>query len=168
MSASFIEISGGVTAPEGFLAGSAYCGIKGGNLDKPDLAMIASQGPTVAAATFTTNKVKAAPVRVSAVHLRSNDIRAIIANSGNANACTGPIGLEHSKRMATATAQALGLKDRQVLVCSTGRGDANRKNRGNHPSNARCIERRGKYESRNSHYDKRFFCQGNRCGVYPQ
>ena len=121
MSASFIEISGGVTAPEGFLAGSAYCGIKGGNLDKPDLAMIASQGPTVAAATFTTNKVKAAPVRVSAVHLRSNDIRAIIANSGNANACTGPIGLEHSKRMATATAQALGLKDRQVLVCSTGR-----------------------------------------------
>ena len=121
MSVSFFEISGGVTAPEGFLAGSAYCGIKPTNLDKPDLALIASQGPTVAAATFTTNKVKAAPVRVSAAHLRSSDIRAIIANSGNANACTGPVGIEHSKRMALATAQALGLKDRQVLVCSTGR-----------------------------------------------
>ena len=121
MSASLIEISGGVTAPDGFIAGSAYCGIKESNLSKPDIALICSSVPTVAAATFTTNKVKAAPVRVSAAHLRSTDVRAIVANSGNANACTGPVGIEHAKRMALATAQALGLKERQVLVCSTGR-----------------------------------------------
>ncbi len=77
--------------------------------------------PTVAAATFTTNKVKAAPVKVSAVHLRTTDVRAIVVNSGNANACTGLIGIEHAKRMTRATARILGLKERQVLVCSTGR-----------------------------------------------
>ncbi|MEI8342957.1 MAG: bifunctional glutamate N-acetyltransferase/amino-acid acetyltransferase ArgJ [Verrucomicrobiota bacterium] len=121
MSASFCEICGGVTAPEGFVAASAYCGIKESNKSKPDMALIYSPVPTVAAATFTTNKVKAAPVRVSAAHLRSADIRAIIVNSGNANACTGPVGIEHAKRMAGATASALGLKERQVLVCSTGR-----------------------------------------------
>jgi glutamate N-acetyltransferase/amino-acid N-acetyltransferase len=65
--------------------------------------------------------VKAAPVRVSAIHLRSSDVRAIIANSGNANACTGVGGIEGAKRMARAAATALGLKERQVLVCSTGR-----------------------------------------------
>jgi glutamate N-acetyltransferase/amino-acid N-acetyltransferase len=121
MSASFFEICGGVTAPEGFVAASAHCGIKEGNTSKPDMALIYSPVPTVAAATFTTNKVKAAPVRVSAAHMRSADIRAIIANSGNANACTGPVGIEHAKRMAGAVALALGLKERQVLVCSTGR-----------------------------------------------
>ena len=83
MSTSIVEICGGITAPEGFVAASAYCGIKEGNTSKPDIALIYSPVPTVAAATFTTNKVKAAPVRVSAAHLRSADIRAIIANSVN-------------------------------------------------------------------------------------
>lgn len=117
----YSEISGGVTAPIGFLAGSAFCGIKASNPGKPDIALLYSPQPTLAAATFTTNKVKAAPVRVSAVNLRSADVRAIIANSGNANACTGVGGLETAKRMTRAAAAALGLKERQVLVCSTGR-----------------------------------------------
>jgi len=91
---SYSEVKGGVTAPAGFLAGSAYCGIKATNPDQPDIALIHSPQPTVAAATFTTNRVKAAPVRVSMSHLRSDDIRAVIANAGNANACTGLPGLE--------------------------------------------------------------------------
>src|SRR5205814_1103666 len=75
----------------------------------------------VPAATFTTNKVKAAPVRVSKAHLRSADVRAIVANAGNANACTGAPGLQHAKRMCVAAAKALGLREQQVMVCSTGR-----------------------------------------------
>ncbi len=118
---SHTEIPGGVTAPEGFLAGSLYCGIKATNTSRPDIACVYSPHATVAAGTFTTNKVKAAPVRVSAAHLRSPDVRAIIANSGNANACTGVVGIEHAKRMTRAAADALGLKERQVMVCSTGR-----------------------------------------------
>ena len=118
---TFNDIPGGVTAPQGFLAGSAYCGVKATNKDSADIALIVSQHKTVAAATFTTNKVKAAPVRVSRTHVASPDVRAIIANCGNANACTGVPGIENAKRMCQATATALGLKERQVLVCSTGR-----------------------------------------------
>jgi glutamate N-acetyltransferase/amino-acid N-acetyltransferase len=118
---SYTEISGGVTAAQGFLAGSRYCGIKAANLDRPDIALIHSPRETVAAGTFTTNRVKAAPVRVSMAHLRTGDVRAIIANSGNANACTGLAGIETAKRMACATATALGIKAGQVMVCSTGR-----------------------------------------------
>ncbi len=118
---SHTEIPGGITAPLGFIAGSAYCGIKASNADRPDIALIYSPQPTVAAGTFTTNKVKAAPVRISAINLRSPDVRVIIANSGNANACTGIGGIENAKRMTRATAAALGLKDKQVMVCSTGR-----------------------------------------------
>lgn len=121
MSARFEEICGGVTSPEGFVAGAVRCGIKGVNTNRPDIAMVFSPAPTVAAATFTTNRVKAAPVRVSAAYLKSPDIRGIIANSGNANACTGLAGIEDAKRMARSAAKAFGLKDRQVLVCSTGR-----------------------------------------------
>ena len=118
---SITEITGGITAPQGFLAGSAYCGIKATNADRPDIAVVHSPQPTEAAATFTTNRVKAAPVRVSQAHLRSADIRAIVANAGNANACTGVDGIETAKRMVRATADALGLRERQVMVCSTGR-----------------------------------------------
>lgn len=115
------EISGGITAPKGFVAGAVYCGIKKTNESKPDLALIHSPTPAVAAATFTTNRVKAAPVRVSSTYLKTEDIRAIIANSGNANACTGVNGIADAKRMCEATATALSLEKTQVLVCSTGR-----------------------------------------------
>ena len=118
---SFTEISGGATAAQGFLAGSTHCGIKATNADKPDIAMIFSPQPTTVAATFTTNRVKAAPVRVSLKNLRAPDVRAIIANSGNANACTGVAGIETAKRMARAAAESLGIRERQVMVCSTGR-----------------------------------------------
>ena len=115
------EITGGVTAPQGFLAGSIYCGIKATNPDRPDIALVYSPQPTVAAGTFTTNRVKAAPVRVSKLNLAGGDIRAVVANSGNANACTGPNGIENAKRMTRAVAKAFGLREKQVLVCSTGR-----------------------------------------------
>jgi glutamate N-acetyltransferase/amino-acid N-acetyltransferase len=118
---SYTQVQGGITAPRGFVAGSAYCGIKESNPDRPDIAVIHSPQPTVVAATFTTNRVKAAPVRVSSMHLRGEDVRAIVANSGNANACTGLEGIENAKRMAASVGKALDLKPRQVMVCSTGR-----------------------------------------------
>jgi glutamate N-acetyltransferase/amino-acid N-acetyltransferase len=121
MEPAFFEIRGGITAPKGFRASAVCSGIKEGSLDKDDLGLVISDFPAVAAATFTSNKIKAAPVRVSAAHLRAGDTRAIIANSGNANACTGSTGIQNAKRMAQAVARQLGLKDRQVLVCSTGR-----------------------------------------------
>jgi glutamate N-acetyltransferase / amino-acid N-acetyltransferase len=121
MELTFSEIGGGVTAPKGFRAGAVSCGIKEGNQERADLGLITSDYPAVAAAAFTTNKIKAAPVRVSAAHLRASHTRAIIANSGNANACTGSTGIQNAKRMARVAAQHLGVKERQVLVCSTGR-----------------------------------------------
>jgi glutamate N-acetyltransferase/amino-acid N-acetyltransferase len=114
-------IKGGITAPAGFLAASIYCGIKASNPSREDIALIFSESPAVAAGTFTTNTVKAAPVLVSMTNLRTAGTRAIIANSGNANACTGPIGLASAERMCRAAAAALGVKEREILVCSTGR-----------------------------------------------
>jgi len=121
METAFFEIAGGVTAPKGFRASAVRSGIREALSARNDLGLVISDFPAVAAATFTTNKIKAAPVRVSAAHLRASDTRAIIANSGNANACTGSTGIQNAKRMAQAVARQLGLKDRQVLVCSTGR-----------------------------------------------
>ncbi|HWL54056.1 MAG TPA: bifunctional glutamate N-acetyltransferase/amino-acid acetyltransferase ArgJ [Chthoniobacteraceae bacterium] len=118
---SFIELDGGVTAPRHFVAGSVFAGIKKTNLSRPDIAFVHSTLPAVGAGVFTTNRVKSAPVRVSQAYLRNEETRTIVANSGNANACTGPIGIEHAKRMAKATARALEVKERSVLVCSTGR-----------------------------------------------
>ena len=121
MESTYFEIGGGITAPSGFRAAAVRCGIKEGSPDKCDLGLIVSDFPAVAAATFTSNKIKAAPVRVSAAHLRAADTRAIIANSGNANACTGSTGIQNARRMTQAVARQLGLKERQILVCSTGR-----------------------------------------------
>jgi glutamate N-acetyltransferase/amino-acid N-acetyltransferase len=118
---TLVPIPNGITAPQGFRAASLYCGIKAANKSKPDIALIVSDAPAVAAGTFTTNLVKAAPVVVSGAHLRSLAARAIIANSGNANACTGPQGLDCARRMCRAVAATLGLDSREVLVCSTGR-----------------------------------------------
>ncbi len=105
----------------GFLAGAVHVRHQAENLKKPDLALVCSEVPSVGAAVFTTNKIKAAPVKVSAAHLRTADLRAVVLNSGNANACTGLPGIEHAKRMARAVGWTLGLRERQVLVCSTGR-----------------------------------------------
>ena len=118
---TFQSVPGGVTAAPGFLAGAVYVGIKPENAKKPDLALVCSEKPSVGAAVFTTNKIKAAPVKVSAAHLRTADLRAVVLNSGNANACTGLPGIEDAKRMARAVGWTLGLRERQVFVCSTGR-----------------------------------------------
>lgn len=115
------HVPGGVTAATGFLAGATFAGIKPTNKKKADLAVVFSETPAVGAGTFTTNKIQAAPVKISKAHLRTGDTRAVVLNSGNANACTGPTGADHALRMARATAAALGVRERQVLVCSTGR-----------------------------------------------
>ena len=114
-------VRGGVCAPADFVAGAIACGVKDANSERPDVALIVSRRPCSAAATFTTNAVKAAPVRVSKLHLRSGNARAVILNSGNANACTGHQGLRDAVRMAEAAASRTDLLPKQVLVGSTGR-----------------------------------------------
>ena len=114
------EIEGSVCAPKGFKAAALACGIKNPAVERLDLALIYSEFPTVGSAVYTQNQVCAAPVRLSASHLKSAEPRAIIANSGNANACTGPDGLINARAMSSATAKALGLRQREVQVCSTG------------------------------------------------
>ncbi|WP_395745968.1 bifunctional glutamate N-acetyltransferase/amino-acid acetyltransferase ArgJ [Prosthecobacter sp.] len=117
---SFKVIEGGVTAAKGFRASAVTCGIKNPEATRLDLALIVSDTPTTTDAVFTTNKVRAACVRVSQQHIKESDTRAIIANSGNANACTGVQGIQDAKAMTKAVAEELGVKMRQVLVCSTG------------------------------------------------
>ncbi|MDP0490635.1 MAG: bifunctional glutamate N-acetyltransferase/amino-acid acetyltransferase ArgJ [Verrucomicrobiota bacterium JB023] len=113
-------IKGGVCAPKGFLASSVSAGIKNPDSDRLDLTLLYSEDPCVSSGTFTTNRVKAAPVRVSQAHLRNNEIRGIIANSGNANACTGVCGVEDAREMAKMVAMKLGVRRREIGVCSTG------------------------------------------------
>jgi glutamate N-acetyltransferase/amino-acid N-acetyltransferase len=112
------EIMGGVCAPLGFKAGGIACGIKkNGRLD---LALIASEIPATAAGIFTTNKIQAAPVIVSKKHLQKGIAQAIIANSGNANACVGPVGMQATEKMAAAAAKMLDISADLILVASTG------------------------------------------------
>ncbi len=114
------RIKGGVGAPQGFLTSAVSCGIKNPEAARLDLALIHSERPCASAGTFTTNRVKAAPVRVSQANLRKGDLRAIVANSGNANACTGVQGIHDANAMCAAVAKPLGLKRTEVGVCSTG------------------------------------------------
>ena len=115
------KVKGGVTAAQGFLAGAVFAGIKASNKGREDLALVASEVPATAAGVFTTNRVKAAPVRVSKAHLKAKFARAVLLNSGNANACTGPCGIAAAKAIAAGTAEVLGCATGQILVCSTGR-----------------------------------------------
>ena len=115
------KIRGGLNAPSGFLTGATSGGIKNPKATRLDTALVYSEVPCSAAGTFTTNVVKAAPVLVSIEHLKAGQPRAIILNSGNANACTGDAGLADTRAMAAAAAQHLGLKEKEVFVCSTGR-----------------------------------------------
>ena len=109
----------GVTFPQRFEAAGVHCGIKH---RRPDLAVIHSPDPCAAAAVFTRNRVRAAPLQVSREHLEAarDRIRAVVVNSGNANACTGPQGLADARAMAEACAAELGVEPEQVLVASTG------------------------------------------------
>ena len=116
------KISGGVCAPHGFSAGAVASGIKSGFPTREDLAVIVShEAKTVGAGTFTTNQVKAAPVRISAENVHRGRVRAVVLNSGNANACTGEQGLQDARAMTRATGALLEIDESEVLVCSTGR-----------------------------------------------
>ncbi len=142
MKSSFREIAGSICAPRGFKCASVFCDIKklgtGRGSDKgrkDDLALIVSDVPAAVAGMFTTNQVCAAPVKVSRKHASATFARAVVVNSGNANAATGKQGIKDAGAMARMTASALGnlgclkhtrwsrrqFNPREVLVCSTGR-----------------------------------------------
>jgi glutamate N-acetyltransferase / amino-acid N-acetyltransferase len=113
-------VTGGVATAKGFRAAGISAGIKPTN--KLDLALIVSDTPATAAAMFTLNKVQAAPVLVSKEHLASSGgvVRAVVVNSGCANACTGDLGMTDARTMAAETATLVGCPAEQVLVASTG------------------------------------------------
>lgn len=118
-------VEGGIAAPGGFRAAGIACGIKRQPAEGPaplDLALVVADEPVPAAAVFTTNRAVAAPVVVSREHLgRSGGrARAIVINSGCANACTGDAGMAVARDMAQATAEAVGSDADHVLVASTG------------------------------------------------
>lgn len=111
-------VPGGVTAPRGFRAAGVSAGVK---KQGKDVALVVSDVAASSAAVFTTNRVQAAPVVVSKAKIAARDTaRAIVVNSGNANACTGAEGLAHADAMCRATAEAVGLDASDVLVASTG------------------------------------------------
>jgi glutamate N-acetyltransferase/amino-acid N-acetyltransferase len=113
--------TGGITAPVGFKTAAVHCGIKAAAAAL-DLAVLASDKHASAAALFTTNLAQAAPVIVSRRHIAETHgtARAIVVNSGCANACTGEEGLAHARTMAMETAVAVGCAPEEVLVASTG------------------------------------------------
>jgi glutamate N-acetyltransferase/amino-acid N-acetyltransferase len=111
--------NGSVTSPQGYYASGVISGIK--KEKAKDIALILSEVPAEVAATFTTNQVKAAPVRVSMQHSKNGRVLGIIANSGNANACTGVVGLKNAMQMTETAATVLNAKAKEFLVCSTGR-----------------------------------------------
>ena len=112
-------IDGGVCAAQGFRAAGLHVGVKTHNVNKKDVALIVSDADCAAAAVFTTNVVKAAPIHVTKAHLANGRARAVVANSGNANAFN-PLREEDPERMWAAAASAIGCGAEDVLVCSTG------------------------------------------------
>ncbi len=111
-------ITGGVCAAQGFLAGGVHCGIRK-NRTKKDLALIVSECPASAAAVYTTNLVKGAPLTVTKAHIANGYAQAIICNSGNANTCNAN-GMEIAEQMSALTASSLGLSADDIVVASTG------------------------------------------------
>jgi glutamate N-acetyltransferase/amino-acid N-acetyltransferase len=137
----FRQVPGSICAPRGFKCAAVFCDIKklgtgkgSEKGQKRDLALIVSDAPAAVAGVFTTNQVCAAPVKISRQHARKELARAIVVNSGNANACTGQPGMADARRMTQLTVAALDKLDcfkqsslpapisaEDVLVCSTGR-----------------------------------------------
>jgi glutamate N-acetyltransferase / amino-acid N-acetyltransferase len=142
------KIPGSICAPRGFRCAAVFCDIKkigtgkgSEKGQKRDLALIVSDIPAAVAGMFTSNQVRAAPVKLSAKHAARKDARAIVVNSGNANACTGRQGMTDAQQMARATAasatalykrlknsarlatmdRGYRIKESDILVCSTGR-----------------------------------------------
>ena len=113
------QIDGGITAVSGIRAAGVHAGIKKAAETK-DVALIVTDAPATAAGVFTKNSVTAAPVWVCREHLTDGCAQAVIVNSGNANACTGEVGMANAQRMTAATAEQLGIDADLVLVSSTG------------------------------------------------
>jgi glutamate N-acetyltransferase/amino-acid N-acetyltransferase len=111
-------VPGGVTAAQGFTAAGVAAGVKRNG--RVDVAVVSAAGPVPTAAVFTTNLVAAAPVVLSREHLAGGVCRALVVNSGNANACTGARGLADARAMADAAADALGCAATEIAVASTG------------------------------------------------
>ncbi|MFZ0218008.1 MAG: bifunctional glutamate N-acetyltransferase/amino-acid acetyltransferase ArgJ, partial [Candidatus Dormiibacterota bacterium] len=126
---SATPLAGGITAPLGWRAGTAACGIKEatgggepslGDGRRDDLTVVVSDRRCDAGGVFTTNKVKSASVIIDQLHLQRNRIQGLVVSSGNANACTGGQGFRDALQMAKATADHLDLDPDQVLVATTG------------------------------------------------
>ena len=111
---------GSITSPKGFLAGACYVGVKSRKSEKPDVAILYSQEPAACAALFTTNKFCAAPVLLGREVLKKGKARAVVINSGNANAATGEQGLANAKKVELLAEELLGLGEDEVFVSSTG------------------------------------------------
>ena len=109
---------GTVTSPRGFLAGATEAGVK--YMGRLDLGILFSEKPSISAAVFTGNKVKAAPIMISMKHQEVGRARAVVVNSGCANACTGDKGRADAEEMARAAASKLDIAPEEVLVASTG------------------------------------------------
>jgi glutamate N-acetyltransferase/amino-acid N-acetyltransferase len=107
-----------ITAPKGFLSAGVKCGIK--KSSKHDLGLIVCPTGAISAAVFTTNKITSAAVQISKSHVKSGLTYAVVVNSGNANACTGQIGIKNAIKMCQQTAKFLGVDPHEVLVASTG------------------------------------------------
>ena len=112
------QIDGGVCAAKGFSANGLHCGIRK-NKGKNDLSLIFSEVPAAAAAVYTTNLVKGAPLLVTKDHLQNGKAQAVICNSGNANTCNAN-GIEIAQQMSALAADALGIDTQDVVVASTG------------------------------------------------
>ena len=112
--------SGGVTSPQGFLAGATSAGIKYADRHRLDLGILFSKAPCAAAAVFTTNKVKAAPVLLDQKRLKKGTVRAVVMNSGSANACTGERGMKDAMEMTKLVARQTGVAPEEALAASTG------------------------------------------------
>ncbi len=112
------QVSGGVCAPKGFTAAGVHCGVRK-NRTKRDLALIVSEEPCAAAAVYTQNLVKGAPLIVTRAHLENGFAQAIVCNSGNANTCNAD-GEQVAARMCEAVARETGLDPADVVVASTG------------------------------------------------
>ena len=111
---------GSITSPKGYLAGACYVGVKSRKSEKPDVTILYSQEPATCAALFTTNKFCAAPVLLGREVLKKGKARAVVINSGNANAATGEQGLANAKKVEVLAEELLGLGEDEVFVSSTG------------------------------------------------
>lgn len=128
MNVKLKPVSGSILAPQGYRAAGVFCDIKrlgtGKGSDKGrkrDLGLLVSDVPAAVAGMFTTNQICAAPVKVCVERVARGWAQAVVVNSGNANACTGPTGLRDARAMTAEAARRCGVEDSLVLVGSTGR-----------------------------------------------